>query len=95
MKIWDIFKEFWAFTGEVDIKDNENIIKDSNKLSETDRALLLETMKHVQSREKQNETVLNTHYHFNKDLQATSTAKQKQKSQLEVDTLKDIDDEER
>ena len=49
MKIWNMLKDFWVRTGEIDVdpEADKNIIETSSKLSTEDRILLLQTLHSV------------------------------------------------
>lgn len=81
MKIWDMMKSFWVMTGEVDVnpEEDKNNIRNTNKLSAEDRALLMRTLQDVETK---TQNFIDVHYtsHFSEQLKAKSPVKGNEKA---------------
>lgn len=64
MKIWNIFKNFWDFTGEIDVDPKEELhtIENTNKISAEDKATLLKVLRDVDKKEVEHEAIIKAQY---------------------------------
>lgn len=91
MKIWDMLKDFWVRTGEIDVdpEADRNIIETSSKLSAEDRAMLLNTLHNV---DKKTEDFVRIHSASPFGEQIKTSVKSKETKQKTVDA-KEYEDE--
>jgi len=75
MKIWEILKNFWELTGEVDVdpKEEINVIENATTLSSEDKEALLKVLSDVNKQEAKQEEVMKAHYtsHFGQRLHSS------------------------